>query len=103
MATIMRSVPQVTLAYVDEAIIDCRLRGMYNALHKGCYDKVCESARDTLLVLQNAQEVDMEIGLTKRVIDDLNCLCVDVEVKNYHDAHDRIRSLHYDITNMYIH
>jgi hypothetical protein len=101
MATIMRPMPKVTLAYVDDAIIDCRLRGMYNALHKGRYDKVCESAWDTLLVLQNAQEVDMELGLTKRVMEDLCCLCVDLAMRNYDDAHERIRSLHYDIMNMY--
>jgi len=35
------------------------------------------------------------------VMEDLCCLCVDLAMRNYDDAHERIRSLHYDIMNMY--
>lgn len=94
--------PKVRLAYVDEAVVDCRVRGMYKQVMRGQYDKVVANAKDTLLVLRTAKELDMDVKLYGKLVDNLYKVRLDFVAGDYQKMHNRIRDMHYAILANYL-
>ncbi len=94
--------PRVRFAYVDEGVIDCRIRGMYKQVMLQQYDKVVANAKDTLLVLRTAQELDMDVRLYGKLVDNLYKVRLDFVAGDYEKMHNRVRDMHYAILANYL-
>lgn len=88
--------PRIT--YVSDAIIDCRLRGIYTWLIRGQYNIARVLIIDTISEFQLA-EIDVPLTFMSHVIDVLFHAYVDMNLKKYDAVHTWIRDLHYIIYN----
>lgn len=89
--------PNKKFAYVDTAIVQCRLHGIYKSYIRQRYDRMIETLSDTIAVMKYTREMDMEPKTFKSVMDALERTRVDFAVKNYKDGHRRLRELYYSL------
>lgn len=94
--------PRVRFAYVDDTIVDCRVRAMYKMIMRNDYEKVAFNAKDTLLVLKTATELDMNPKLFSKIVDNLYRVRIDYAKGDYKKMHDRVREMHYAILSGYL-
>ena len=93
--------PTHTIDYIDEYILDRRIMGIYKAMQNGNIDYICNLICDTIDVLKNAQEIDIDEKMLDRVMNDLYTMTVELSLNQINNSHNRIRDLHYFIVNFY--
>lgn len=96
---IFKMTPQ--LAYINEAIINCRLIGIYKLLKDCKYDKVKLVIGDSIKMMQNAKEKDMDKRIFNKLINEFYHMTVEIALKKYNTVHDRVRDMHYYILCLY--
>lgn len=89
--------PRATFAYIDESIVDCRLRGIYNLCRKGNFVRAHENARDTLILLYNAPIIEIAPTLYHDMVAALQWINHEFVLGDYRNVHTRVRDLHYKI------
>jgi hypothetical protein len=93
--------PTHKIDYMDEYILDRRIMGIYKAMQNGNIDYICNLVCDTIDVLENAQEIDIDENMLYRVMTDLYTMTVELSLNQINNIHNRIRDLHYFIVNFY--
>lgn len=89
--------PAKKFAYVDKAIVQCRLHGIYKQYIHQNFDRMVETVSDTIAVLKYTHDIDMDKATYKSVMDALERSRIDFAVKNYKDGHRRLRELYYSL------
>lgn len=89
------------IMFVDDVVVDCRLKGLYQSLLRQDYERVKFNIIDMIDHLRKAPYVDMDINVYKKIIDEFMHMRVEVAIKKYNNVHDRIRNVHYFISNEY--
>jgi hypothetical protein len=102
MESAFTSVPPLRLMLVSDAIIDCRVRGLYNLLRKGKYYHTRLLLNDTIRELQTADEYECDPAFLQHVVDEMYRALVDMSFRKYMSVHNRLRDLHYEIFNKYV-
>ena len=87
--------------YIDEYILDGRILGIYKAMQNGDNDYICNLVCDTIDILKNAQEIDIDENMLDRVMNDLYTMTVELSLNQINNIHNRVRDLHYFIVNFY--
>lgn len=87
----------VNFMYVNECIIDCRLRGIYQQISLGRYEKAAFNIIEMLINLKNKNIVDIEPVLYNEIVTEFIHMRVEICLKKYHKVHDRVRNLHYKL------
>ena len=90
--------PTKPLAYVSDAIIDCRLRSIYQSMLNKDYFRACALLNDCIRLLNTTHEVDMDKTVMKSIYNSLYNALVALGLNRPHAAHDCIRDLHYSIS-----
>lgn len=90
-----------SLMYVSDAIVSCRLRGIYQAIRHQKYQKAAHLTNHTLNALDSAEEIDLDSETKKRVTDVFLQTLVELAMKRYNNAHNQIRDLYYSIESKY--
>jgi hypothetical protein len=88
--------------YVSDAVIDCRLRGIYHALNDKDYFKSCALINDCIRLLDTTYEIDMDKKLVLHIYKTLYNALVELGLNRPMAAHDHIRNLHYTINMPYM-
>lgn len=97
------------IAFVDDAVIVCRLRGIYNVLNKNVYhphartyqnNKACALINETIRTFQSVECEDKKV--VSELITVLYLTLVDIAMKRKHAAHDRVRNMFYKIESRYM-
>ena len=88
--------------FVDDVIVDCRLRGIYKSLLRRDYMRVKFNISDMIDHLVKAPYIDLDVDIYKQIIDQFMHMRVDCAMKKYDDVHNRIREVHYLIENSYM-
>jgi hypothetical protein len=83
------------LKMIDEAIIDCRLRGLYKLLARQKYAKFQHVVNDTIWNFQNAEEIAVDPKLMSQFINIMYICLVDLAMGRTNMVHDKIRDMHY--------
>lgn len=91
----------VHLTYVSDAVICCRLRGIYSAIKAEKYAKAVNLINDTLFVTENAEENDLDHEVHNKVITLFYKTLIELAMKRYSSAHNNIRELYYIISSKY--
>lgn len=89
------------LAYMDDAIIDCRLRGIYRRLSRGESVRAAKLIKDTLNNMR-MRPFDVDKFMYNAIYDTFYMALIDIAMKRFDSAHNRIRDLHYMINKRYI-
>ena len=87
----------VELKLIDEAVIDCRLRGLYMLLCTQKYVKFQKVVNDTIRNFQNAEEITVDPKLMDRFLNIMYMSLIDMAMGRQDKVHDMIRNLHYEI------
>ena len=97
----MATYDNIKINFLDEAVIDCRLRGLNNALIRGDYERVRFNIVDTIKHLNQAN-IEMNKILYNKIVDEFLHMQVESALHKYDNLHNRIRNLHYIIVNSYM-
>lgn len=89
------------LAYMNDAIIDCRLRGIYKRLYRGDNVRAAKLIKDTLQNMR-VRPFDVDKYMYNAVYDTFYLCLIDIAMKRFDSAHNRIRDLHYTINKQYM-
>lgn len=93
--------PTHKIDYIDEYILDRRIMAIYKSMQNDDHDCICNLVCDTIDVLKNAQEIDIDEKMLDRVMNDLYNMTIELSLNHISDSHNRIRNLHYFIVNFY--
>jgi len=88
------------LVYVNELIVDCRLRGIYCQIRHQKYQKAKDLISQMIMYLKNI-DVNIEKELYNEIIEEFYHMSVEMAFKKYNNVHDRVRNLHYKIRYNY--
>ncbi len=92
----MMTAPRIS--YVSEAVISCRLRGIYGSLCKENYKKTCDLINEILWVVRDSSSTcDMDLSTLNMVVSCFYLTLVEIAMKRYTNAHNNIRELYYKI------
>lgn len=88
-----------SFAYLDEVLVDCRLRGLYNLCRQKKYARAARGIRDMLWQLNHVPvgKIAMDRELYGKVVDAFYRMQVDLVMGEVNRVHDRVRDLHYVI------
>lgn len=89
------------LAYVDDVLVCCRLRGIYSAMRRQNYIRAKVLMNDMLANLRRA-DINMSHSEYAVTMDSFYHALGHLAMKRYHHAHDTIRDLYYVLMNPYI-
>lgn len=89
--------PTKKFAYVDKAIVQCRLHGIYKQYIHQRFDRMMDTISDTIAVMKYTPHVEMDKATFDSVMDALQRSRIDFAVKNYKDGHRRLRELYYHL------
>lgn len=84
-------------AYIDGAIIDCRLRGIYNLCRSGNFVKAQDNAMDTLMLLEKTPIIDINHALYMEMVDGFRWINTRFVLGDYRNVHAHVRDLHFRI------
>ena len=70
-------------------------------MQNGDNDYICNLVCDTIDILKNAQEIDIDENMLDRVMNDLYTMTVELSLNQINNIHNRVRDLHYFIVNFY--
>jgi hypothetical protein len=91
----------IRMAYVNDRIVCCRLRGIYGAIRHENYNKAKVLVNDMLVTLRTA-DIEMNDTDYNKTVDTFYHTLVEIAMKRYQGAHNNIRSLYYDLMTPYI-
>lgn len=91
---------RITLVY--DMVLECRLGTIYRAIRHQNYEKAMTVAKDTLLTVLAAEEINMPTDTQYKVIQRLSNALSNLAFNQYSHAHDEIRDLHYELMAPYI-
>ena len=86
------------LEYINEGIVNSRLKGLYKSLLNNDYDRTKFLVEDTINMIKTTTEIDIDKELYNKILDELYQMILELVFKKYNSVHDRIRDLHYLIT-----
>jgi hypothetical protein len=89
------------LAYINDLIVDCRLKGLYMLLKDKKYEKASAVIGDSINMMLKATEIDMDKRIHKKIIAEFYHMYVEIALKKYNAVHDRIRDMHYYIVRLH--
>jgi hypothetical protein len=89
--------PAKKFAYVDKAIVQCRLHGICKQYIHQRFDRMVENISDTIAVMKYTHNIEMDTATYKSVMDALERSRIDFAVKNYKEGHRRLRELYYTL------
>jgi hypothetical protein len=88
------------MQYLNVAVVDCRIRGIYKLLSRGDYCKASISIGDMWVNLMRAKEIDFDKKTYNTIYDAFARMKVEMAFRKYTDVHNRLRDLHYFIENL---
>lgn len=91
-----------SIEYASDAVVVRRLQTIYKAIGDQNRDRSLFLVRDTLAMLQNSQEWDMNPRAVNDAIGVFYKTLVELAMYRYTSAHDQIRGLYYNIESKYI-
>jgi hypothetical protein len=86
----------MNIVYMNEAVVDCRLRGIYRQLKRNAYNKAMNNVISIISDFRKA-DIDMDKNLAEHVMTELLRIRIAMAFKRYQDAHNRVRDLHYKL------
>jgi hypothetical protein len=90
------------LEYINEGIVNSRLKGLYKSILNNDYDRTKFLVEDTINMIKTTTEIDIDKELYNKIIDELYQMIMELIFKKYNSVHDRIRDLHYLIIQSYL-
>lgn len=88
----------VRFEYIDESIIDCRLKGLYKMLQDKNYDKLRRIMFETIHMCSYAKEINLDnIDTLNQLTDAMISGLQHLAHGRFDQVHDIIRNLHYTI------
>lgn len=91
----------IRLAYVNDQIVCCRLRGIYGAIRHENYSRAKLLVNDMLLTMRSA-DIQMDNSDYRKTVDTFYHTLVDIAMKRYQGAHNNIRGLYYNLMSSYM-
>lgn len=88
------------MAYVNDRIVCCRLRGIYGAIRVENYSKAKFLVNDMISTMRTA-DIDMPTPDYSKTMDCFYHTLVDMAMHRYQHAHNHIRGLYYDLMTPY--
>ena len=84
----------MVITYVHDAVLDCRMRGIYSLLAKQQYKTAAHVINDTINLVRGPTP-HLASPVATSVFNHLCKALLDIAFKRYHNAHDEIRKVHY--------
>jgi hypothetical protein len=97
----MASTMTPTITLINHAVIDCRLGSIYRNLARNNIDKCIFILNDTIKAIQSAHQWECDERFVSLVVDELYKSLINIAFGRIHDAHNKIRDLHYQIEKCY--
>jgi hypothetical protein len=85
------------ITLMTEAVLDCRMRGIYNLLLTGKYQKAKQVIYETIKLFGEVEETEVDELLKKYASKHLHKALTMMCRKKYIQAHAHIRDIHYAI------
>jgi hypothetical protein len=85
------------MAIIDERMIDEFLRDMYAKMLKGHYGSVQTRIANTVQIMNDGTDVQIEASFADHIELQLHRIKQDLAARNPSRAHDRLRTMHYEI------
>lgn len=86
----------MSICYVNEWIVDCRLKGIYRQIYLQKYKKASDNISQMIMYLKTV-DIEMNKIIYNEVIDTFYHMLVEMAFKKYNSVHNRARDLHYKI------
>ena len=85
-----------TINYFHEAVLDCRVRGIYGLLLTQRYKEATSVINDTMRSLRGPTP-HLPTPVALMAFTHLSKCLIDIAFKRYNNAHDEIRQVHYKL------
>ena len=90
MRSVQDTMPSSKITLVDEAVIECRIRGIHKLLCNQKYNKMKKVINESIRTFQNAEEITCDRSLLSKIINILYICLIDIAMNRHERIHNHI-------------